>query len=148
MTTVFDVAHYILNRVGGMTSMKLQKLVYYSQAWSLAWDDMPLFDDDFEAWANGPVCPTLFGAHKGHFTLSGEFFSKYNPKGLSGVQVETIDIVLEDYAQLKPHELSSLTHSEYPWKQARGDTPPGMPCTNIIEKEVMRDFYAGLIAEQ
>ena len=45
--------------------MKLQKLVYYCQAWSLAWDDVPLFDEDFPAWANGPVCPELFDLHHG-----------------------------------------------------------------------------------
>lgn len=43
-----------------MTTMKLEKLTYYCQAWSLAWDDVPLFDEEFEAWANGPVCPQLF----------------------------------------------------------------------------------------
>ena len=37
--TVFDVANYILNKQGSMSAMKLQKLVYYSQAWSLVWDD-------------------------------------------------------------------------------------------------------------
>lgn len=33
---VFDVAKYILDTVGGeITSMKLQKLCYYSQAWHM-----------------------------------------------------------------------------------------------------------------
>ena len=44
MATVFDVARYALGSVGQVTSMKLQKLVYYSQTWSPAWDDVPLFD--------------------------------------------------------------------------------------------------------
>ena len=38
---VFDVAAYILQKTGSMTTMKLQKLVYYSQAWSLVWDEKP-----------------------------------------------------------------------------------------------------------
>ena len=37
MATVHDVAAYILMRRGQMTAMKLQKLVYYSQAWGLVW---------------------------------------------------------------------------------------------------------------
>ena len=77
MVNVFDVANYILNTVGQVTSMKLQKLVYYSQAWSLAWDDLPLFEEDFQAWANGPVCPVLFKVHKGYFKLSNGFFKNY-----------------------------------------------------------------------
>ena len=147
MLTVFDVADYILNKVGRVTSMKLQKLVYYAQAWSLAWDDEPMFDEDFQAWANGPVCPELFREHKGQFGLSEDFFVHYKKNALSQQQTETIDIVLGDYASMSPHELSDLTHREYPWIHARGNTPLGMPCENTIDKEVMRQYYSGLLAE-
>ena len=44
---VFDVAAYILEKIGSMTTMKLQKLVYYSQAWSLVWDEKRLFEEDY-----------------------------------------------------------------------------------------------------
>lgn len=40
--------------------MKLQKLVFCSQAYSLVTLDELLFSDDFEAWINGSVCPSLF----------------------------------------------------------------------------------------
>jgi hypothetical protein len=39
MASARDVAAYILSRQGRMTAMKLQKLVYYSQAWSVVWDE-------------------------------------------------------------------------------------------------------------
>lgn len=64
MTNIFDVAKYILEKSGSMSTMKLQKLCYYSQAWSLVWDDKSLFPEDFEAWANCPVCPKLFAKTK------------------------------------------------------------------------------------
>lgn len=48
MANIISVAKYILEQRGAMTTMKLQKLCYYSQAWSLAWDDKPLFDEDFK----------------------------------------------------------------------------------------------------
>lgn len=41
LASVFQVARYILNHTGGMTTMKLEKLVYYCHAWSLAWDGVP-----------------------------------------------------------------------------------------------------------
>lgn len=44
MANVFDTAKYILEFRGKMSTMKLQKLCYYSQAWALVWDDAPLFD--------------------------------------------------------------------------------------------------------
>jgi len=65
MANVFDVARYILKHTGPVTAWKLQKLVYYSQAWSLVWDVRPLFPERIEAWANGPVCPELYAQHRG-----------------------------------------------------------------------------------
>lgn len=60
MATANDVAQYVLEQSGKMTTIKLQKLVYYCQAWSLVWTESPLFDDRIEAWANGPVVPSLY----------------------------------------------------------------------------------------
>ena len=52
--TAHDVAAFILREYGRpMSTMKLQKLGYYAQAWHLAWEGVPLFDDNIEAWANG-----------------------------------------------------------------------------------------------
>ena len=70
MANVFDTAKYILEQFGSMSTMKLQKLCYYSQAWSLVWDDSPLFEEDFQAWANGPVCPELFFKTQGKYSAS------------------------------------------------------------------------------
>ena len=46
MASVSDVAAYILQQQGAMTTWKLQKLIYYSQAWSLVWDDDALFPEE------------------------------------------------------------------------------------------------------
>ena len=75
VVSVDDVAAYILSRKGPMSAMKLQKLVYYCQAWSLVWDDAPLFREPIEAWANGPVCPPLWERHRGRFELSAPWRS-------------------------------------------------------------------------
>ena len=37
-TTIFDVAEYILSESDTITAMKLERLCYYAQAWSLVWD--------------------------------------------------------------------------------------------------------------
>jgi uncharacterized phage-associated protein len=64
-----DVAAYILQRLGPMTTMKLQKLLYYCQAWSLVWDEEPLFYEAIEAWANGPVVREVFEEHRNMFNI-------------------------------------------------------------------------------
>ena len=95
MATVFDVAQYILSKLGPMPAMKLQKLVYYSQAWSLVWDEAALFDEEIQAWANGPVVRTLYDVHKGLFTVKSLPIG--NSAALTPTERETIDSVLEFY---------------------------------------------------
>lgn len=148
MASVFDVAKYILSKRGPMTTMKLQKLCYYSQAWSLAWDEIPLFDEDFQAWANGPVCPELFNIHRGKFVLSSEeisdSFAEIN--NLTDEQKENIDKVLDYYGEKEAHWLSELTHQELPWKSTRNEAGvrPGESCSSVISKDSMQQYYSGL----
>lgn len=147
MADIIDVAKYILERKGTMSTMKLQKLCYYSQAWTLAWDEVPLFNEDFQAWANGPVCRELFEWHRGKFLISTDDLPQLSGKhDLTLTERETIDKVLEFYGDKEGHWLSELTHMERPWKEARqkANALPGDSCSEIITKESMADYYAGL----
>lgn len=144
MATVLDVAKYILNHKGPMTAMKLEKLVYYCQAWSLGWDDIPLFDEDFQAWANGPVCPELFNFHQGLFTVDSNLFSNIPNYEFSPDEIETMQAVLNYYGDKEPHWLSELTHLETPWKEARKGVHDGEPSRTIISKDSMQQYYGGL----
>ena len=143
MATVFDVAKYILECNGPMSTMKLQKLCYYSQAWSLAWDDAPLFDEDFEAWVNGPVCPALFYAYQGQFSARPDAM-RGDSSVLTSSQKETINTVLGHYGDKNAQWLSQLTHLESPWQEARKGIPAGSRSTKIITKESMAMYYGGL----
>lgn len=143
MADVFDVAKYILATRGTMSTMKLQKLCYYCQAWSLVWDDRPLFAEEFHAWANGPVCKELFFQTQGAFSVEASD-EPGNINELTANQKDTIETVLEYY---EPHDaqwLSQLTHMENPWKKAREGVPSGVGCDNIISKESMAEYYGGL----
>ena len=70
------VAEYILEREGAISTMKLQKLLYFAQGWSLAITNEPLFEDDFEAWSSGPVLPALVALHRGEYTVGPGFFTQ------------------------------------------------------------------------
>ena len=143
MATVFDAAKYILEREGRLSTMKLQKLCYYAQAWSLVWDDEPLFDEDFEAWMNGPVCPELFRYSQGSFSVNADVM-KGNSGALSDEQKATVDAVLNHYGSKDAQYLSQLTHMERPWQDARAGIPIDRPCTNVITKENMAMYYAAI----
>lgn len=144
MANIFDVAKYILQKKGHLSTWKLQKLCFYSQAWSLAWTEKPIFQEDFQAWANGPVCPELFQIHKGKFEISNKEFKYGNINRLNADQKETIDIIIKDYGDMEPYDLREQTHIEDPWKNARIGIPEGVPCTNIITKESMGEYYGSL----
>jgi len=143
MANVFDTAKYILEKSGAMSTMKLQKLCYYAQAWSLVWDDSPLFEEDFQAWANGPVCPELFYKTQGAYSVNASDESG-GENNLTEDQQETIDRVLEHYGAHNAQWLSQLTHMEDPWLLARKGLPSGVGCDRIITKESMAIYYGGL----
>lgn len=135
MTNVFDTAVYILEKLGKLSTLKLQKLCYYSQAWSLVWDDAPLFSEDFYAWANGPVCKELFCETQGRFSVSAEDEPGDSSK-LTENQKDTINKVLEHYGSKSAQWLSQLTHLEDPWKNAKRDS--------LISKESIANYYGSL----
>lgn len=143
MANIFDAAKYILVKEGTMSAMKLQKLCYYAQVWSLVWDDQPLFDEEFEAWANGPVCRELFFKTQGQYSVSAADETG-GDDDLTDNEKDTIDKVLEHYGAHNAQWLSQLTHMEEPWNKAREDIPPGEGCSRIITKESMALYYGGL----
>lgn len=144
MANVFDVAKYILQQTGRISTMKLQKLCYYAQAWSLAWTEEPLFCERIEAWVNGPVCPDLFQEHKGKFKISFEELAIGDVNNLTFDQKDTIDRVLDHYGDWDPYELREQTHSEDPWRNARKGIQDGVPCTNEITRASMGEYYGNL----
>lgn len=146
MGTIFDVAYFILDELGEMSTMKLQKLCYYSQAWSLAWDGVPLFEEDFQAWANGPVCKELYDVHKGQFSIVADDLSEYKDDyQFSTDETETLNVVIEDYGYKAAFWLSELTHKERPWKETRGNLQLGERSTEVIPKSLIQEYYSGLI---
>ncbi|WP_372174433.1 Panacea domain-containing protein [Xanthomonas axonopodis] len=143
MASVLDVAKYVLEQAGEMSTMKLQKLVYYSQAWSLVWDGDVMFDDPIQAWANGPVSPRLFAAHRGMYRVSASDIDG-DSGALTKDQRETVQAVLSTYGDKSPAWLSELTHKEDPWRDARKGVPDGAQCQQPITPEAMLNYYDGL----
>ena len=143
MASAHDVAKYILEQAGEMTAMKLQKLVYYCQAWALVWDEKPLFEERIEAWANGPVVPELYRTHRGLFKVPT--WPEGQSQDLGAEERETIDSVLEHYGPKSSQWLSELTHREDPWADARGGLAPGERGNQVISHAAMAEYYGSLL---
>lgn len=146
MVSALDTAAYILKKQSPMTAMKLQKLVYYSQAWSLVWDERPLFAERIEAWANGPVVRELYEAHRGCFQIHA--IPGGNPDTLDADARETVDAVLAYYGDKSSQWLSDLTHAEEPWREARHGLGPSERGNREITHAAMAEYYSSLPADR
>ncbi len=134
-----------LARSRGLTdisNLKLQKLLYYAQAWQLVFSGEPLFSDQIEAWVHGPVVPRIFRRFR---TLG------WQPIGSPvcphrDVQLSAhLKAILNAYGTFKATELERLTHSEDPWRIARKGIPPDVSSNSVISRKDMKDFYTGLL---
>lgn len=143
MVNVHDVAAYILRARGRMTTMKLQKLMYYAHAWSLAWDGVPLFPQRLKAWENGPVVPEVWKRAQGAMHVSA--WPSGNPEGVPAAQRPALDEVLRFYGELEGDLLSELTHREAPWREARERA--GADRSPPITDDSLRRFFGPVAAQ-
>lgn len=144
MASVDDVVAYVLRKSGGsLPHMKLQKLLYYSQAWSLVWDEKPLFQARIEAWANGPVVPAVYRDYRKEYVVDVTYGDWAK---LSKGERETVDRVVEFYGERDSQWLSDLTHREDPWKNARKRARLGVGerGNEVITHAEMAEYYSGL----
>lgn len=122
-----------------ITNLKLQKLLYYAQAWRLALRDRPLFDDKLEAWVHGPAVPSVYGRFK-NFRWDPISLEPDDPH-LSREIAAHLDEVMAVYGIETAYALEMMTHREAPWLEARGDLPPDQPSHAVISHESMKRFY-------
>lgn len=155
-----DLSKYIIakyDNVGDLvTNKKLQKILYYTKAWGLVYFDDGVVDDDFEAWVHGPVCPTVYKEYKtfGYNPIkldykglsSSQFINNFKQQKIKTKEDENkiamIDAVFNKYGNLSSLQLELLTHSEYPWIDAREGLSPIDTGNRIINEETMRTFYS------
>ena len=119
------------------TPMKLQKLCYYAQGYSLA-EGEELFSEDFQAWQHGPVIPNLYSKYK-------DYKWRQITEEVS-IQDQSIYCFIKEivsaYGSYDGAMLSTMTHREKPWLEARGDLDESQGSTAVISKEALRDFFS------
>lgn len=130
------IAQYLVNRFGnepgGVTPLKLQKLLYYVKAWGLVADHNLVPDASFEKWPYGPVDPVVYKVYKAYGRAPIPFME--NVPQPRGKQRQLIDFIGTCYAQFDAITLSAMTHKEDPWQV----TPSG----EIIPEQLMKSYYA------
>ena len=139
MCDCFKTAEYFLRLQTGdagdsISNMKLQKLLYYAQGFALAILGKPLFEDDFEKWAYGPVLPVVYNKYK---AFDSEAIPR--PEGASlqdytDDERKLLDEVYYTFGQYSAWALSEMSHATAPWRDAE--------LGKIISKDSMKTYFA------
>jgi uncharacterized phage-associated protein len=145
MSSVHDVAAYILAREGNLSTMKLQKLCYYAQGWHLAWHGRPLYPEAIEAWRMGPVCPALYAHHRGKASVAEWKLGAADQ--LSPEEKSTLDVVIDFYRPLSGFDLGNRTHTERPWIQAWESVEPRWRGNVAIDVDTLHEYFTMLHKE-
>lgn len=141
------IAAWLVNRVDrdageAITHLKLQKLIYFAQAYYLANLGEELFSEDFEAWAHGPVLPSIYASYSGN---RWNALPTVNAPDIADEITNYLEAFFRKFGRLGAKELEKLSHSHSPWKDARGDAPPEARCSNTITKKAIKKFYGSQI---
>lgn len=151
MADIINISDYIIFRVKSegdtdLNTLKHQKLLYYVQAWHLAFFGKPLFNQDFQAWIHGPVNREIYDIYKDTKNLYSELFfenliDQKNIEKLTEEERNHIDTVLDSYANYSSTQLEIMTHNEDPWIETRKGLTAYERCEKIIPKEIMESYY-------
>lgn len=144
-----DLANYILAKTENVDHLKLQKLIYYVEAWHLAYFNESVIDDEFEAWVHGPVSRNIWDGFKGSSVLYTYIEPSKSLKEVEAIlkekvnesQLDLINEVLGTYGAYSSFELEEYTHGELPWQEARQELRPNESSEKIIDKNTMAKFY-------
>ena len=143
--TACDLANYLSRKVHRpdetINLMKLNALLYYAEACSLAMFDRELTHEVIEAWDHGPVFPSLWERlkHKGWNDLAVDERCDATPLDpeISGL----LDDVYQAYGGYSLPELEKKIKQDTPWKEARRGLPAWDLSKKPLNKATMATFY-------
>lgn len=122
MFTALEIANFYVQLANNLpetdiTNLKLNKLCYYAQGWSLVKLGKPLFSDEIQAWDYGPVIPDVYHTFKvcGKNPIA-EPSESFDESRLSSEEISLLIDVYTSYGKYTPGELITMTHKRGgPW---------------------------------
>jgi len=147
---IHEATDYLVQQVResgeSLSNLKLQKLMYYVQAWYLAFEGKKFFEGEFQAWVHGPVSRDIYDRFSATKSLYAEITEEdvsndFSPEKLTVEERKHIDNVLSVYAKLSGPQLEEMTHREEPWISARGSLKSWERCDNTIRADSMETYY-------
>ena len=144
--TAIEVADWFLRKVNrpsgdSINQLKLQVLLYFSEAWSLAAFDRELFDEEIQGWEHGPVVYSVWDrlSMHGWNDLAADALS--SSVEFDAETTALLSDVFQAYAEFPTAELEKMVHKDAPWKEARHGLPPWDLTKRPINKTTMTHTY-------
>lgn len=117
-----------------ISNLKLQKLLYYVQGFSLAMYNKPLFKENIIAWNYGPVVAEVYREYKKYGPAALPVDDDFEvPDSITKEERALIAEVYDVYGQFSALKLMNLTHDEAPWKNTKKQ--------GIISHESMKVYF-------
>jgi uncharacterized phage-associated protein len=140
MANVYDVAKYIINYTiteleKTISNLKLQKMLYYVQGYSIKELSYPAFDAVIENWPYGPVVPEVYFEYNEFRGGNIDAISNFDldeselPRKLKRI----IEKIAKKCSTMSAFTLVNKTHSEAPWSNTKQN--------DIISNAIMSDYF-------
>lgn len=98
------------NSVKDISLLKIVKLVYFCQGWSLAMTQKTLFKENIEAWKLGPVIRSVYF---NYYDYKSKPIDKIHSNTITAKeQFDVIDFVYNCYSKLTAGQLVHITHKK------------------------------------
>jgi uncharacterized phage-associated protein len=147
MAKVLEVARCLIRLAAAeeerdyLSPLRLQKLLYYVQGWSLALQGKAMFNNRIEAWVHGPVVPDVYRQYAKYGDQPIPPDDIKPPKDLSSEECSFIESVWRSYKGYSAISLREMTHKEAPWIDARSGLGPSDKGSAEITHKSMKRYF-------
>ncbi|MBQ8558589.1 MAG: DUF4065 domain-containing protein [Tyzzerella sp.] len=143
---IYQIVNWFLSQTteeNPITHLALQKILYFSQSWNMAWNHKWLFEDECQAWVHGAVYRNIYDEFKKFKYMP---LPKVNTDvRLAEEEIEVLEFVKKYYFDVyTAKSLETICHLEAPYKLARNGYEKGENCEEIIRKEDIQEYYVGI----
>lgn len=152
-----DIARYVIKYSNdqdyGVSNLKLQKILYFIQAYFLIQTNHPCFREPIEAWDFGPVVPTVYKQYKmyasadvptmeSYISFDGDDIWKskrirFNKINIKDEDKILINKVVDKFSEYSATDLVTLTQHQTPWIDAFSSGK-----NNEISLDIIKDYFS------
>jgi uncharacterized phage-associated protein len=112
-------------------------VLYFAQAYYLSKVGRPLFSDNIEAWAYGPVVPDVYKKFRSN--KSNPIIDDEDKSVISDEDKNTLKKIWGTFGGYSASKLVDITHAHTPWREA------SKLVNKIISHKAIKEYYAPLL---